>query len=238
MERLLYRSSFEQARRVPTWREIGNGLFYDSRGGSPPADLDELLSGFRYVANTIAWRLAWSDQDELRFLQRYELLLDRVRNAVAHQDWSVFGPSERDFPPPRNFYDRWRFLLSDAFLSNIEFATRPIFEYEAQREMTVAAIAIKHYQLRAGALPPDLAALVPAYLSQLPRDWMDGKSLRYRANPDGAFTLYSVGLDGRDDGGDPTPMEGKRAYSIWNERDAVWPSPASSEEIAATQQRR
>jgi len=67
---------------------------------------------------------------------------------------------------------------------------------------------------------------------------LDGrKRIAVPRNPDGTFTLHSVGVDGHDDGGDVTPMQGKLTYSIWNERDSVWPMPASPEEIAAAQRR-
>jgi hypothetical protein len=38
--------------------------------------------------------------------------------------------------------------------------------------------------------------------------------------------LYSVGKDGKDDGGDPTPPVGMPA-GLWEGRDAVWPSAAT-----------
>ena len=238
MERLLYHNNFRQAQHFPTWGEFGRGLFYDSRGGSPPADLSELLSDLRDGANAVAWRLAWVDQDELRFLQQYELMLDRARRSVGRQNWSVYVLSEEDFAPARGFYDCWRFLLSPGVTGNVGFGLRQAFEYETQREMTIAAIAIKRYELRTGTVPPNLVALVPEYLSELPHDWMSGSPLRYHTNSDGTFTLYSVGTNGIDDGGDPTPISGKWALSIWNECDAVWPMPASAEEVAAVQQRR
>jgi hypothetical protein len=61
---------------------------------------------------------------------------------------------------------------------------------------------------------------------------MSGKALRYHLRPgDGDFLLYSVGEDGKDDGGDPTQQEGKKSYrQIWDGRDAVWPSAATTEE--------
>jgi hypothetical protein len=55
---------------------------------------------------------------------------------------------------------------------------------------------------------------------------MSGKSLCYRLKPDGSFLLYSVGEDGKDDGGDPKPAGGNR-YGLWGGRDAVWPMAAS-----------
>lgn len=237
MDRLFYRNSFERTRQLLGWSALRTNLFYCSRGGSAPSDLSEFFSDVRDGLHAVAWRVAWLDQDELRFLHRYQSMLDRARIAIARRDWSAFGLSDKDFPSARSFYDGQRFLLSDAFTPNLELTVRRVFEYEAQRDMTIAAIGIKRYQLRTGKLPSDLTALVPEYLPQLPHDWMDGKPLRYHGNSDGTFTLYSVGVDGRDDGGDPTPIQG-RPYSIWNERDAIWPAPASAEEILAAQPKR
>jgi hypothetical protein len=45
------------------------------------------------------------------------------------------------------------------------------------------------------------------FVPEVPRDWMNGAPLRYRPNDDGTFTLYSVGMDRKDDGGDPTPRQ-------------------------------
>jgi hypothetical protein len=63
-------------------------------------------------------------------------------------------------------------------------------------------------------------------------DVMDGKPLRYRLNPDGTLLLYSVGEDGVDDGGDPTPGKSwTDSKCWWLARDAVWPMPATPEEV-------
>ncbi len=56
--------------------------------------------------------------------------------------------------------------------------------------------------------------------------------LHYRLNSDGSLTLYSVGEDDCDDGGNPNPLPGKAFKNIWDGRDIVWPMPASPEEIA------
>ena len=140
-------------------------------------------------------------------------------------------------PWAENFYDQLRYVRSPRAIYDCFYPLLFVFQYETQREMTVAAIAIKRYQLRTGKLPSTLSALLPEYVSQLPHDWMDGKPLRYRLNSDGTFTLYSVGVDGKDDGGDPTPTEGRSFYSLWDERDAVWPLPATPEEIAEAKDR-
>ncbi len=49
--------------------------------------------------------------------------------------------------------------------------------------------------------PSDLAALTPAYLAKLPADVIDGTPLHYQRTADGRYKLYSIGWNGRDDGG-------------------------------------
>jgi hypothetical protein len=66
-----------------------------------------------------------------------------------------------------------------------------------------AALAAERYRRRQGDWPPSLATLVPRYLGDVPLDPFDGKPMRYRRTDTGAL-IYSVGRDGRDDGGDPT----------------------------------
>jgi hypothetical protein len=99
---------------------------------------------------------------------------------------------------------------------------------QTHRNMAVAATAIRRYTLRHGGLPQSLEDLTPAFLPAIPIDLMNGEPLRYRPQPDGLFLLYSVGIDGVDDGGDPTPT-GRRP-TIWTGKDAVWPMPVSAAE--------
>jgi hypothetical protein len=72
------------------------------------------------------------------------------------------------------------------------------------------AVAIERYRRAHGeALPAALTDLVPTYLTEIPEDPVTGRPLLYRAVAD-AFMVYSVGPDGKDDGGSllrqPDPM--------------------------------
>ncbi len=67
--------------------------------------------------------------------------------------------------------------------------------------LALTACALERHRLAHGAYPESLTVLVPTYLPSLPLDVINGDPLRYRLNPDGIFTLYSVGLDGDDDNG-------------------------------------
>jgi len=59
--------------------------------------------------------------------------------------------------------------------------------------------------------------------------------LRYQPNPDGIFLLYSVGLDGKDDGGKENVLQAppsSSAAATWlSGRDWIWPQPATSEAV-------
>ncbi|HKI70873.1 MAG TPA: hypothetical protein VKA81_00725, partial [Verrucomicrobiae bacterium] len=68
---------------------------------------------------------------------------------------------------------------------------------------------------------------------QTPKDFMDGRELRYRPNADSGFLLYSVNEDGQDDDGDATmPKDRQGRPNLINGRDMVWPMPATAQEAA------
>lgn len=74
--------------------------------------------------------------------------------------------------------------------------------YATHIEATRAAIALRAFETERGRLPPGVEALVPRYLESEPRDWFAAGALRLdRA----ARVVYSIGSDGRDDGGRATP---------------------------------
>ena len=192
----------------------------------------DLYDGFLYPP---LWRLAWSHQDEGRYLQNMQVMLEAVRRTEKSKSLTTLRVLLADLESKiRNAgpYDHCRFLYSPSPSYLIEELSRPL-RCETQRAMTVTAIALKRYQLRCGKAAPSLAALVPELLPQLPTDYMDGQPLRYRSNADGTFALYSVGEDGQDDGGDPALPELRNRPRLWDGRDAVWPLPASPEQIAA-----
>jgi hypothetical protein len=106
---------------------------------------------------------------------------------------------------------------------------------EVAKQATVTAVALKRYQLNHGNYPVDLNSLVPEFLPAVPLDPVDGQPLRYRPSADGTFLLYSVGENGKDDGGDPSLEKGVTGSSFYWQNahalDWVWPQPATAEEI-------
>jgi hypothetical protein len=131
------------------------------------------------------------------------------------------------------WYDHARFLFSSESFLGGDIVIRRTIESQVEQQMAVTAIAISRYRLQTGALPADLAALVPKYLPVLPMDNMDGKPLRYRLLPARGFALYSVGEDGIDGQGDSAWTHNGEQHGLWGGKDAVWPAPATDEEAIA-----
>jgi len=71
------------------------------------------------------------------------------------------------------------------------------------------ALAVERYHLAHGALPVSLEDLAPGYLNRVPQDPYTGQDLRYEKLGT-SFVVYSVGEDGRDDGGWEEPPHDRR----------------------------
>ena len=72
---------------------------------------------------------------------------------------------------------------------------------DTQNALLLVTLALRAYKLDHRAYPPTLAALVPGYLQAVPADPF-ALSGPLRCKPTGAkYLLYSVGPDGKDDGG-------------------------------------
>jgi hypothetical protein len=202
----------------------------------------ERLSTLNSFAQENAWRWLWSYDDELRYMQTLQVMLEVPRH--ARFTGSFASARSRG---TNEIWRLWRlrhagvlgsvrYFLSNVIAPEMERASAKAARLEVQREMTVTAIALKRYSLRHGKLAPTLAALVPEFLPQTPKDPIDGQPLRYRLHADGSFLLYSVNEDGKDDGGDPRPTSPDSLnYSLGNGRDMVWPLPATAEEVAEAQ---
>jgi hypothetical protein len=75
------------------------------------------------------------------------------------------------------------------------------------QENLFVAFALEAYRRERGGYPKTLDALAPQYLKQIPGDVFSGKALIYRpafpkaAGPAQGYLLYSVGINGKDEGG-------------------------------------
>jgi len=71
---------------------------------------------------------------------------------------------------------------------------------QVNTDSVLAALGVIRYQREHGRLPETLNDLVGEFLEQVPQDPFDNQSLRYVPKGD-TFVIYSVGVNGVDDGG-------------------------------------
>ena len=187
------------------------------------------------------WRFTWLAQDEIASLEQTQFTIERERWARTNGWAALAGTKDEpklhwrlsiESSEKLGWYDRLRFLFASENFSITDSVIRRTLEVQTQQQMVLTVLGVQRYRLRTGRLPAQLSDLVPEYLTAWPHDFMDGKALRYRLlSGDGDFLLYSVGEDGKDDGGDPAQQADKKTYhQIWDGRDAVWPSAATAEE--------
>jgi hypothetical protein len=183
-------------------------------------------------------RLAWGNQALAHYLRTFQILLEANRQAAREHSQKPLDSLTNLVPTatwnPRHFFTRM-------ILPAIANASTKALRAETERALLVTGLAIRRYQLRhQGRVPENLQVLVPDLLNSVPIDRMDGAPLRYRVDSPKAFTLWSVGSDQFDQGGDGSfPQENanhRGNVPWWLAVDAVWPQQASLEELAAWQQ--
>jgi len=140
---------------------------------------------------------------------------DSIEKVLAHQE-GYAGLDLLKTNDPEKFQNNHTFnphymlvkQLMPAFEKSIEKSLRS----EHYLQSTITACALERYYLQHKTYPPTLHDLVPEYIPQVPLDIMDRSELKYERNEDKTFRLWSVGLDGEDNGGDTE-----------KDRDWVWP---------------
>lgn len=90
--------------------------------------------------------------------------------------------------------------------------------------LLLVALALRAYQADHGRYPETLAELAPVYLKQLPEDpFAQAGTFQYRLTGD-SYLLYSIGVDGKDDGGTPIDNLGKTTSNNPDARYTVQPN--------------
>jgi len=95
------------------------------------------------------------------------------------------------------------------------FALRRIYQPRIRLEAAVTCLALENYRIDLGTFPETLDELVPTYLPRVPVDYVTMQPLRYRRDHQ-FYQLYSVGFDGKDDGGRGS-LEGTPRRDLWQQ---------------------
>jgi hypothetical protein len=199
--------------------------------------LGKVIDGISTRWDKSQWQWFWSYTDEMRGVRMWRAVTDgiqmletnrsfRLVQSFVNTNFTQIGfDSVKDNP----------YAMISQYAHNQLSAMKRLTEVETARNIVIVAIGLKRYELRYHHLPDSLDQLIPEFLKSVPTDYMDGQPLRYRRNADGTFLLYSVGENGKDDGGNPGLEQGVESSSYYWQNplalDWVWPQPATPEEI-------
>lgn len=167
----------------------GKGLFgKDMKGLGPSSNkaLDDL--------SLADYRKLHLKADHLSFLRVMRASIDAARVPMPDRPRAA-----------RNLRRRLAKLPPQRPMTRLMTLTAPMTIVGAMKDiarlrLARTALAVERYRLAAAALPPDLTSIVPKYLPKVPADPYDGQPIRYKKRETG-YLLYSIGEDGKDDGG-------------------------------------
>jgi hypothetical protein len=180
-----------------------------------------------------AHKIFYLYKDELHYLELSQEFLTIIRSGAEDPSYRQCSKKVRvwddKLKTATKGLKKYEFILTSLVLPSYERTLTSNFRCETTRQIILAVVELKLYQLKLGNYPMNLNQLVPLYCERTPIDPMDGNSLRYKLNADGSFLLYSVGENFIDDGGDPNPIpNSKNTSAFWEKLDVVYPEPASS----------
>lgn len=185
--------------------------------------LGEMRDGFKYPNKTASERALEENQDSNAALEatakRLSLFFYGKQRVIDNLNQGFDEAIARSRKPYADSHDTPR-LPSDFFsqqLLPVLYDARIRFVYnDTQDALLITQVALHAYKLDNGRYPETLAALSPRYLKRLSDDpFSRHQPLRYIV---ARRLLYSIGPDGRDDGGKPinnpeaeTPMARRNA---------------------------
>ena len=192
-----------------------------------PEVLRQLMQfGVPQEEHNLLWNAYFKMADWNRVLRNVNAYYDELAEALAAEDYATGSAafdrvqerilSEYGFvtSPDAFFTEYWarphEEVLADIitvhYLQMFNMGGANIMGVEMRAQVNAhliqVATAILEYRAAEGACPETLDALLPVYLPELPHDPFSGNPLIYQPTDEG-FLLYSVGLNGIDDGGVP-----------------------------------
>jgi hypothetical protein len=120
---------------------------------------------------------------------------------------------------------KYRYFLIQILTPSLDRAFEMQFRHNTLHHATITILALKRWRLDKGRYPDNLNELVDVgYMKELPMDPYSDKPLIYKRLGD-EFTLYSVGVNFKDDGGEIATKYNKiEEWDIKEAGDAVfWP---------------
>lgn len=200
-------------------------------GNTPSSELEEFSSAISFLMPD-----GWFRQNQAQLMLGYQSLLDTARTAMKP---TPRAQALKEAQALEEIADRFLIQASTPttprnFLVRRLLTSRNKASQQAHRAITLArlgsvACALERHHRAHGRYPESLLDLGPATLKSLPDDWMSGQPFNYRRIENARFELWSVGPDGKDDGGIYRTRNPKN-NTFSETRDWPWPSATPNTE--------
>lgn len=145
-----------------------------------------------------------------RWMDQFEDAIESNRNYILPQKFEMVL---REFEAEVKHKTPYK-ILAMVGIPNFSRAFQTTGKNQTMANLTYLACALERYRMAKGQYPDALDRLVPQFTQKIPLDIIKGQPLRYRCADGMQFTLYSVGWNDTDDGGN-------------SELDWVWQVPFS-----------
>ena len=175
-------------------------------------------------AGIVVMPSGWLYQNQLAFARLYQARILPVLDAANHRAYpsnvlsdALLDKELRHGFPPYNIFAK---LLYPAIAhSSIKYAAA-----QTKLDEAVLACALERYRLAHGEFPETLDSLSPQFIAHIPHDLFTGEPLKYHRTDDGRFVLYSIGWNGKDDGGKVVMIKTSDSSRVDpTQGDWVWP---------------
>ena len=185
-------------------------------------NLGPRLEEFDLVVHTAAGMIhARRDETTAKFNHIFDKLTENAKMSPYKRHMRNIDESDILFVLPR-----YRYSLIHIFVPAVGRIFELTYQGKTLHEAMVMIMALKRWRLENNEYPESLNELIAfGFLKELPMDPYSDKSLVYKKTDDN-FTLYSVGPNFTDEGGEPGTDKDARVAKWRDNGDTVlWPVP-------------
>lgn len=172
----------------------------------------------------LLWRAipaGWLYLNQVNLDREYIRVIEWLRDA---ENGPIDPGSLAAFTEPQDPRIKPLHIISALLMPAFENAILKSLRTECAAGQAVTACALERWFLEHGSYPERLDELVPALLDAAPPDIITKQPLRYRRDAPGQFVLYSIGWNGKDDGGQIAKTTGDHPRSDDRQADWAWQS--------------
>jgi hypothetical protein len=158
----------------------------------------------------------------LQNIVRMNQYVDEVAAQIHPDDERFQREATPHAPPdPASGWERIYFRISSLLLPAFERVQAKFLETHTLVQQVRTACELERFRRQHGTFPESLAEVDTKFTGRPPVDIIDGAPLRYRRENGNEYLLYSIGQNGKDDGGS-TGKKGDPDRLDW-----VWRSPGT-----------